>query len=42
MKRTGVPRIFPLALILLAGCIFSQTESAGTGSEEKSMAEVVF
>jgi hypothetical protein len=42
MKRSGIPRIFPLALILLAGCIFSKTQSAGSGSEEKSMAEVVF
>ncbi len=42
MKRTGIPRVFPLALILLAGCIFSQTETADYGSEEKSMAEVVF
>jgi hypothetical protein len=42
MKKTGKYLFFPLALVLLSGCIFSQTQFFDRSIQEKAMAEVVF
>ncbi len=42
MKKTGKILFFPLSIVLLSGCIFSQTKSVDRSIQEKPMAEVVF